>query len=162
PRWSFGCYWRRDALPIWENPALLADEKTKYGYTADDSARFIGALVGRLGADPRWIIPAYEDPFYYLWKERRLPSNIDPLRSNLKEDEERARLARLLEQGLDRVVGHALPVQRSWKKHFPVWASGPWFLRAERLYLTPGDSPMGLRLPLDSLPWVSESDYPYL
>ncbi|HEY6169268.1 MAG TPA: transglutaminase family protein, partial [Verrucomicrobiae bacterium] len=65
-------------------------------------------------------------------------------------------------QGLDSVVGHVLPIQRSWKNHFPGWASGPWFLRSERLYLAPGDSPMGLRLPLDSLPWVKPSDYPYL
>jgi uncharacterized protein (DUF2126 family) len=63
---------------------------------------------------------------------------------------------------VDSIVGHALPIQRSWNNNFPGWASGPWFLRAERLYLTPGDSPMGLRLPLDSLPWVKESDYPYI
>ena len=44
----------------------------------------------------------------------------------------------------------------------PRWITGPWFLRDERLYLMPGDSPMGYRLPLDSLPWVATSDYPYL
>jgi uncharacterized protein (DUF2126 family) len=38
----------------------------------------------------------------------------------------------------------------------------PWFFRDERMYLIPGDSPMGYRLPLDSLPWVKDSDYPYL
>ena len=38
------------------------------------------------------------------------------------------------------------------------WATGPWFLRGERLYLVPGDSPMGLRLPLDSLPWAAPGD----
>ena len=43
-----------------------------------------------------------------------------------------------------------------------VWTTGSWFLRDERMYLMPGDSPMGLRLPLDSLPWVSKADYPYL
>jgi uncharacterized protein (DUF2126 family) len=67
-----------------------------------------------------------------------------------------------LEQGLDSVVGYALPIQRSASAAVPGWVSGPWFLRAERLNLAPGDSPMGLRLPLDSLPWVSEADYPYL
>jgi uncharacterized protein (DUF2126 family)/transglutaminase-like putative cysteine protease len=162
PRWAFGCYWRKDGFPIWENDGLIADEQTKYGHTSEHSARFIAALAARLRADPRWIMPGFEDPFYYLWKERRLPSNVDPLKTNLKDEEERARLARILEQGLDSVVGHALPVQRSWNNHFPAWASGPWFLRSERLYLTPGDSPMGLRLPLDSLPWVRQSDYPYL
>ena len=43
----------------------------------------------------------------------------------------------------------------------PTWVSGPWFFRDERMYLIPGDSPMGYRLPLDSLPWVREDDYPY-
>ncbi|HEY3593948.1 MAG TPA: transglutaminase family protein, partial [Polyangiaceae bacterium] len=34
------------------------------------------------------------------------------------------------------------------------------FLRPERLYLIPGDSPMGFRLPLDSLPWVAPDQFP--
>ncbi len=162
PRWAFGCYWRKDGFPVWENPALFADEKKEYGHTADQSAQFITTLAGRLGADPKWVMPGFEDPFYHLWKERRLPTNVDPLRNNLKDEEERTRLAKVLERGLERVVGHVLPLQRAWKSNFPAWASGPWFLRSERLYLTPGDSPMGLRLPLDSLPWVNPSDYPYL
>jgi uncharacterized protein (DUF2126 family) len=97
-----------------------------------------------------------------VWKERKLPTNVDPHAADLKKEEERVRLAKILEQGLDSVVGHVLPIQRGWKGHAPVWVSGPWFLRSERLYLAPGDSPMGLRLPLDSLPWVKESDYPYI
>ena len=162
PRWAFGCYWRKDGLPIWERDHLIADEKENYGHTTDLSDKFIAALAARLGADPKWIMPGYEDPFYHLWKERRLPVNVDPHESDLKDELERARLARLLEQGLDSVVGHVLPIQRSASKQAPGWVSGPWFLRGERLYLAPGDSPMGLRLPLDSLPWVSEGDYPYL
>jgi uncharacterized protein (DUF2126 family)/transglutaminase-like putative cysteine protease len=162
PRWAFGCYWRKDRLPIWERDELIADEKTNYGHNADLSDKFITTLAAQLGADAKWIMPGYEDPFYHLWKERRLPVNVDPHKSDLKDELERARLAKILEQGLDSVVGHALPIQRSASKQAPGWVSGPWFLRAERLYLAPGDSPMGFRLPLDSLPWVSEGDYPYL
>jgi uncharacterized protein (DUF2126 family) len=122
--------------------------------------QFITALATRLGANPKWAMSAYEDPFYHLWKERRLPTNVDPHQTNLKDDEERVRLAKILEQGLDSIVGYVLPIQRSHNS--PGWESGPWFLRSEKLFLTPGDSPIGLRLPLDSLPWVSPSDYPYL
>jgi uncharacterized protein (DUF2126 family)/transglutaminase-like putative cysteine protease len=162
PRWAFGCYWRKDGQPIWLRDELIAEEAADYRHTADHSAKFIQALSTRLGADPKWVLPGYEDPFYHVWKERRLPANVDPHKSNLKDEEERIRLAKILEQGLDSVVGHTLPIQRAWRNHEPVWVSGPWFLRAERLYLMPGDSPMGLRLPLDSLPWVKESDYPYV
>ena len=42
------------------------------------------------------------------------------------------------------------------------WQSGPWLLRGERCHLVPGDSPMGFRLPLDSLPWVRPTDYPHM
>jgi uncharacterized protein (DUF2126 family)/transglutaminase-like putative cysteine protease len=162
PRWAFGCYWRKDGLPVWQNDEWIASESADYGHTAELSGKFIAALAGRLGADAKWVLPGYEDPFYHLWKERRLPANVDPHERDLKDDEERARLAKILEQGLDSIIGHALPIQRAWKDHAPVWTSGPWFLRAERLYLTPGDSPMGLRLPLDSLPWVKETEYPYI
>ena len=162
PRWAFGCYWRKDGLPIWDRFDLIADEKVNHGHTAEFSGTFVATLAARLGIDSKWILPGYEDPFYHVWKERRLPANVDPHTSNLKDEIDRARLAKVLEQGLDSVVGHVLPIQRSASKKAPGWISGPWFLRSERLYLTPGDSPMGLRLPLDSLPWVSEADYPYL
>ncbi|MES2691940.1 MAG: transglutaminase family protein [Verrucomicrobiota bacterium] len=158
PRWAFGCYWRRDGQPLWDNYALIADANKNYGHNATQSAAFSAALAKRLGLDPKWIIPGYEDAFYYLWKERRLPANVDPLKSNLASKEERLRLARIFEEGLDRTVGHTLPIQRSEDG----WASGPWFLRTERMYLIPGDSPMGYRLPIDSQPWVAKTDYPYI
>ena len=99
--------------------------------------------------------------FYYLWRERRLPTNVDPLKSKINDPMERARLARIFEQGLDKVVGFAIPLTRKEKESERTWRSGPWFLRSETMYLLPGDSPMGYRLPLDSQPWVSAEDYPY-
>ncbi len=162
PRWAFGCYWRKDGQPIWQRDSLIAEESANYKHGIDHSSKFINALSNRLGADPKWIIPGFEDPYHHVWKERRLPANIDPHKASLKDEEERVRLAKILEKGLDSVVGHALPIQRAWNNHAPVWVSGPWFLRSERMYLAPGDSPMGLRLPLDSLPWVTKSDYPYI
>ena len=70
------------------------------------------ALTKALGADAKWMIPAYEDAYYYIWKERRLPSNVDPLKSNLKDKLERDRIARIFEQGLNEVVGYVLPLER--------------------------------------------------
>ena len=37
-----------------------------------------------------------------------------------------------------------------------------WSFRRERLYLAPGDSPVGFRLPLGSLPWLAAIDYPHV
>ena len=73
---------------------------------------------------------------------------------------ERARLAKVFEQGLDRIIGQVLPIARS--ADGMRWQSGPWFLRRERCYLLPGDSPIGYRLPLDSQPWVASGDYPFV
>ena len=162
PRWCFAAYWRKDGQPIWINEDLFALESKDYGHGENQAEQFIRALAQNLGCDGKWVLPAYEDSWYYLWKERRLPVNVDPFNSNLKNPEDRARLAQVFEQGLDKAVGYVLPLQRGWNGAKPCWASGPRFLRAERCYLIPGDSPIGLRLPLDSLPWTSEGDYPYL
>jgi uncharacterized protein (DUF2126 family) len=164
PRWALSICWRADGRPCWNNPALFADERVPVSYTTDDAERFIRRVVRRLGLTDKHIVPGYEDVFYYLWRERRLPANVDPFDSRLDDELERARLMRVFSQKLDTVVGYAVPLQAresSAQLAGPVWQTGPWFLRDERMYLMPGDSPMGYRLPLDSLPWVSQGDYPH-
>ncbi len=162
PRWALGCYWRRDGEPIWQDLSRIADERVNYGHGYQDSQRFITALARRLGVDADLALPAYEDVWHYLWKERRLPVNVDPLDSKLDEPEERRRLAKVFEQGLNHVVGYALPLRPETGAGGTRWISGPWFLRRERMYLLPGDSPMGLRLPLDSIPWSAPADRQFL
>ncbi len=164
PRWALNIYWRADQQRVWSNPALFTDERNPTHYTSEDARRFIEALASRLALTDKYIQAAYEDTWYYLWRERRLPVNVDPFNSKLEDEMERARLRRVFTQKLDAVVGYLLPVKAGEdpKLAGPKWTTGPWFFRDERLYLMPGDSPMGLRLPLDSLPWVSEKDFPYL
>jgi len=160
PRWSLNCFWRKDGEPIWRNPALIADESTHYAVGEAESERFLTRVATELGFDPKFVFPAFEDAFYYLWRERKLPINVDPFDSELKDPLERARLVKIFEQGLDKVIGHVLPVARS--EDGQRWQTGPWFLRTERCYLIPGDSPLGYRLPLDSRPWTASGDYPFI
>jgi len=156
PRWALGCFWRRDGEPVWKDESLLAETRD-YGHDESDSARFINHLASLLGLPERFVMPAHEDVYYYLWREGRLPSNVDPLQSRLEDPIERDRIRRVFAQGLKKVVGHVLPLRRA--SSGPArWASGSWFLRSESLYLIPGDSPIGLRLPLDSTPWAAPAD----
>ncbi|HYF19813.1 MAG TPA: transglutaminase family protein, partial [Ramlibacter sp.] len=164
PRWALSIYWRADGQPCWEDPSLFADEREVHRYTAQDAERFMRTLCGQLGITPAYVQPAYEDVFYYLWRERRLPVNVDPFDSRVDDELERARLRRVFGQKLDAVVGYALPIgvdEKAPALAGPRWTTGPWFFRDERMYLVPGDSPMGYRLPLDSLPWVQAADYPH-
>jgi uncharacterized protein (DUF2126 family) len=156
PRWALGCYWRRDGEPVWKDQSLLAETRD-YGHGESDSSRFIARLSNLLGVGEQFVMPAHEDVYYYLLRERQLPSNVDPLDSKLEDPVERERLRKVFAQGLKKVVGHVLPLRRAASGPAR-WASGRWFLRSERLYLIPGDSPIGLRLPLDSIPWVAPSE----
>ncbi|CAN5154633.1 transglutaminase family protein [soil metagenome] len=162
PRWALSICWRTDGLPCWNDPSLLGNERHPTDYSEHDAHRFIVALTRRLGLDAKFIEPGYEDVWYYLWRERRLPVNVDPFDARLDDEHERARLRKVFAQGLDKTVGYALPlgVEQEGLLEGPKWVTGPWFLRDERMYLFPGDSPMGYRLPLDSLPWASEADKP--
>jgi uncharacterized protein (DUF2126 family)/transglutaminase-like putative cysteine protease len=158
PRWALSCYFRKDGEPIWNDQQLFADESTPRTHGSAEAQRFVETLCERLGIENRFALPAFEDVFYYLWRERRLPVNVDPFDSKLEDAQERARLLRIFEQGLRASVGYALPLSPLWERERLRWTSGPFFLREERLYLIPGDSPMGYRLPLDSLPWTAPED----
>jgi uncharacterized protein (DUF2126 family) len=159
PRWSLSCYWRKDGEPIWDDPSLFADESIDYGVGEAQAAIFLKTVAAHLEIDPKHMFPAYEDVWYYLWRERKLPANVDPFDSRLEDPLERERLRKVYSQGLDRAVGHVLPLKKD-KLPGSSWKTGSWFLRAERCYLVPGDSPLGLRLPLDSQPWVAGADRP--
>jgi uncharacterized protein (DUF2126 family)/transglutaminase-like putative cysteine protease len=160
PRWSLNCFWRADGEPLWRDDSLIADEGRPGEISTQIAEEFLRGVAARLAVDSRFLLPGYEDAFYYMWRERRLPANVDPFDSRLDDPLERERLMRVFTQGLTQVVGYALPLARDPADEH--WQTGPWFLRTERCYLTPGNSAMGYRLPLDSQPWTSQSDYPFI
>ena len=158
PRWALGCYWRADGVPVWHDPRWIAREDEREKYTADDADQFMQVLCDHLGLDQALIQTAYEDVYYYLWKEGTLPDNVDALDSRLEDKTERLRLRRLFEKGIGKPAGYVLPLKRdsSAEHQQHHWRSSQWSFRRGHLFLLPGDSPMGYRLPLDSLPWVDK------
>jgi uncharacterized protein (DUF2126 family) len=158
PRWGLTVHWRPDGEAVWRDQTLLAATGDSGNATPDDAARFIAALAERLQVDPSLAQPAYEDIHYYLWREQRLPANVVAEDARLRDEMERARLARVFGGGLASPVGSVLPLRRAVRDGVRVWQGARWFFRGGVLFLVPGDSPIGLRLPLDSLPWANPEE----
>lgn len=155
PRWALTCAWLKDGRSIWTNQALLDAPNTQAKHTTRQAARLIKRIAAHLGLDEKRINTAYEDVPYYLWKEGNLPDNVDVLDNKIKDKMERQRLRRIFDRGLNEIAGYALPV--AWDEDSHQWRTSRWRFKRKRLYLIPGDSPMGFRLPLDSLLWEPES-----
>ncbi|MBV0910757.1 transglutaminase family protein [Anianabacter salinae] len=162
PRWTFSLYWRRDGQPVWKNPDLVAQETQETGADAAAAGRFMEHFAETLGIPAQNAQPAYEDPAEWILKEANLPANVTPEESNLKNPEDRARYARVFGRGLDEAAGYILPIQR-WQARpdAPRWRSEMWKPRRGKLFLVPGDSPVGFRLPLGALPHIPPTKYPY-
>ena len=163
PRWAFALYWRRDGKPIWRDPALIATETDAYQPLAGDAQRFTQAVASRLGLDAIYVQPAFEDPAERMLKQGELPENVDPNDPKIDDPLERDRIMRAFERQLGVPVGYVLPVQR-WTAEAaaPGWLSEIWQTRRRHLFLAPGDSPIGFRLPLNALPHLRPTDYPHL
>src|SRR3984957_20039571 len=165
PRWAFGLYWRKDGVPIWKNSDLIAKVEGPRKAAIEDAERFAEGTAKKLGVASEFIMPAFEDPSHWLQKEAGLPPNVDPSDSKLSDPEERSRMARVFDQGLNVPKGFVLPIQR-WNadagQSSSRWRSERWKLRRGNLFLTPGDSPLGLRLPIASLPHIPAEEYPYI
>ncbi|MEO8311689.1 MAG: transglutaminase family protein, partial [Caldimonas sp.] len=161
PRWSLNLFWRKDGVPIWHDPALSAGERDDHGATAVKAREFLHRLALGLGVDRRNVFAGHEDTGYYLWREGKLPINVEPTDSRLADKAERDRLRKVFEHGLSEPVGYALPIAAD-ERHPKRWRSTPWYLRNEHCFLVAGDSPLGFRLPLDSLPWARAGDMPWI
>ena len=156
PRWALSIFWRKDGEKLWENPALLANlSKPNAPLLRGIEQIFATKLAARLKLDPQYVQTAFEDTYYYLWKEGTLPLNVEPTDARLASPAERARLRRLFEGALQRAAGNVLPLAKAVDGG---WRSGPWPLRRGHLFLTPGDSPLGLRLPVQSLPAAADQE----
>ena len=179
PRWAFALYWRRDGKPIWKNAALIAavdHTKTAEQRVADpvppdvaETTRRQAGMVAEgiarnLALPVENVIPAFEDPATWITKEGNLPANVTPTDPKIDDPEERNRMIRTFTRGLSTPSGFVLPVQ-SWNTQadqVPRWSSERWSLRRGQLFLVPGDSPVGYRLPLSSLPYVPPASYPFV
>ncbi|MEM1274160.1 MAG: transglutaminase family protein [Pseudomonadota bacterium] len=163
PRWTFALYWRRDGAPIWKDSARIAEEGDDTGAGPAEAEALLSGIAESLNVDPSFVKPAFEDPAEWLVKEASLPVNVSPANSELKDAEARARIARVFDRGLTEPAGFVLPIQR-WqsKATAPQWLSEVWETRRGQLFLIPGDSPVGYRLPLETLPHIEPTAYPYI
>ncbi|HXB70286.1 MAG TPA: transglutaminase family protein, partial [Candidatus Acidoferrales bacterium] len=164
PRWALTAYWRKDGVAMWHDHGLVANEaapdEAEACFGPQHAQNFAETLARRLGVDPAYTIAAFEDPEFYLQKERQLPVNVDPADNRQEDAAERERLRQVFLRGLNTPTGVVLPLQRGDGARGPEWQSGLWMLRGQHLLLVAGDSPVGLRLPLASLPWVAPDEAP--
>lgn len=155
PRWQYSAYWRNDGAAIWKNDSLLDIAATPSAYTTADAQRLALELAKFLSIPAAHVHPAHEDIFYFLWEENKVPVNLDPSKVNLNDSLERKKLAELLMKGLGEPVGYVIPLE--WNFWNNRWLSCRWSFRNDALVLVPGNSPIGLRLPLKSLPHIGKS-----
>ena len=163
PRWAFALYWRKDGQAVWADESLIAKESGPGTATGEQAARFAADFAVRVGVGADYVQPAYEDTAYWALKESELPENVDPTDPKIDDPETRARMVRTFERGLSSPTGYVLPIER-WREESADgrWKSEAWTFRRGRMFLLPGDSPIGLRLPLAALPWVPPKEYPFL
>ena len=167
PRWAFALYWRRDGEPVWRGDAVIADEpdpdvKVARNGGALEAASFARRLAESLGVDPACVTPAFEDPLHWIRREGEAPVNVDAEGADIDTASGRASLRRALEGGLSRPTGYVLPLRRWRAGGHQGWATEAWAFRRGRMFLVPGDSAIGYRLPLSSLPELKPEDYPHV
>ncbi|MGA2567437.1 MAG: transglutaminase family protein [Pseudolabrys sp.] len=158
PRWAFSLFWRRDGVPLWRDIDLIAREPPARPPSVDDAQRVAAGIAARLGLKADFVQPAFEDPTDSMLKQGAVPVNIDPSDPKIDDPAERARILRVFEPHLKQPAGFVLPVKRWVARGKSGWLSEMWRTRRGQLFLTPGDSPLGLRLPLQSLPYIAPAD----
>ncbi|MCB1510740.1 MAG: transglutaminase family protein, partial [Hyphomicrobiaceae bacterium] len=163
PRWAFAIYWRTDGQALWEKPELIAREAPPQQPTVADAERFAGALCRTLGLPETSAMAAYEDAGHFALVEQKLPANVTIEDNKLSDPAERARIVSVFDRGLDRPTSFVLPIQ-AWhtQDRGRRWVTERWALRRDKLFLVPGDSPAGFRLPLGSLAWLAPLDQPHV
>ena len=150
PRWRLGCFQRSDGRPIWRNPELLGWRRRRPMIVRSDDVRVFAETLARgLRISPSFFIAAHEDGLHQLWTSQM---SVDwlPTPEELREPEQRRAVATCLSARHGEPAGLVLPLR--WDSVRQRWASGVWSFRRRGLFLIPGKSALGFRLPIESLP----------
>ncbi|GAB5562844.1 MAG: hypothetical protein SynsKO_44910 [Synoicihabitans sp.] len=153
PRWQVSIYRSRTGKPLWRNfDHLRLDQTEVTASDPDMPAKFIARLAQALDVDSNEL-PAYENLAAKLqtmsseeakrmlprFSRRKRAFISTPLPDDMSETW----------QGYFEPAGWVLPLSHDDEK----WITGKWELpEDDDLILIPGDSPVGLRLPLGELP----------
>ncbi len=154
PRWQQSIYWRKDQQNLWAEETLIQNPTIPASYSTKDLQRLMTSLCANLGLNQNCLQTAFEDEFYYMWQKDKLPVNIDDIEDD-SSSIKRQTILKILEQGLDKPVGYVLPVK--WNYNMDDWETCQWNFKRDKLFLIPGNSQIGYRLPLDSIPWEEET-----
>jgi uncharacterized protein (DUF2126 family)/transglutaminase-like putative cysteine protease len=163
PRWALGLFWRRDGKPVWQGEQAETGAKPKPNAKIKDAQALMERLAARLGLDPACIAPALEDPLHWIKAEGDLPPDLDLGEVDIDAPDARDTLRRAMAGGLSKPKGYVLPLRRAVSKaDGEGWLSEVWRFKRDGLFLLPGDSPIGFRIPLGALPEVAPKDYPHI
>lgn len=156
PRWSYGVFWRKDGYPLWRSTTTQADPAQPGSYGFEEPRLLAEAVADCLGIAKACVTPALEDIQYYRWKADTLPF-FEKVDEAAEDDSlERRTIAILEKRGLDVPSGYVLPLFHS--KQTQRWTGAQWKMKREALYMIPGVSAMGFRLPLDSIRKATKDD----
>ncbi len=157
PRWQIALHWRTDGRPLWTDETLLADPWSGESHRPVDSGaahQLLADIADGLGLPASQVRPAYEDPLHRLAAKVREPDGLPvDATDDLEVDTPSGRAALLarLDESITAPAAFVLPLHR--RDDDLGWASADWRLRRGRIVLLAGESPAGLRLPLDSISW---------
>jgi uncharacterized protein (DUF2126 family) len=151
------------ANPLGVTTATPSTNGTGRPGSPETSRDLMHTIAERLGIPAQYCLPTYEDPLDRLVAEALLPDgappehDVDPTDPELADARERARLLAELDANKGDPVGWTLFVHpvAGFNGEPTRWGTTQWALRRGHLMLRPGDSPLGLRLPLSSLNWYT-------
>jgi len=75
PRWALSSYFRKDGLPVSQDPAVFAHVESGSA-TARDARRFVSRLTEHLGVDEACAVPGHEDRLYGGGERGQSPSRV--------------------------------------------------------------------------------------
>ncbi len=147
PRWRNTIFWRQDDKPLWSNRSLLADVSKPGNADLAALEAFALNICQAFDIDNEFLLGVYEDPIPTMWAEAKNPSGkpeAEPSEASFDYGDKPSVLDN------PELAGYVLPLHTTTTG----WGTSKWKVRRNRVYLLPGQSPAGLRLPLDSLTWA--------